>query len=153
MLPRTSLFQGPFVLATNKLSVVRRNTRKSPFDWGPVTRGPLFVESRMYAKRRRRRSRYEWIDGVVDEKGKKKNADRNSTVDEGKRPYEVGAENFCISSISIDPITSRERCTRAFSLHENLTTILQSQTLLFFVFLHPNRGVNCTPLPGNRTLQ
>lgn len=65
---RTSLLD--LVLATNKLSIVRRNTRKSPFD--VPSPGPPFVEFRMYTKRPGDRTTdHRRIDGVVDEKGKR----------------------------------------------------------------------------------
>lgn len=66
--PPTSLLD--LVLATNKLSIVRRNTRKSPFD--VPSPGPPFVEFRMYTKRPGDRTTdHRRIDGVVDEKGKR----------------------------------------------------------------------------------
>lgn len=66
--PRTSLLD--LVLATNKLSIVRRNTRKSPFD--VPSPGPPLVEFRMYTKRSGDRTTdHRRIDGVVNEKGKR----------------------------------------------------------------------------------
>lgn len=97
-LARTSLFQGPRPSLRQTNCPSCGETRGSPpFDRGPVTRrSPLFVESRMYAKRRRRRRYDRGTSGSMgwsDEKGERRGA--GSEFDEANVPFfEVGAENF-----------------------------------------------------------
>lgn len=131
-LARTSLFQGPRPSLRQTNCPSCGETRGSPpFDRGPVTRrSPLFVESRMYAKRRRRRRYDRGTSGSMgwsDEKGERRGA--GSEFDEANVPFfEVGAENF-------------HRLIR-----ENFADLLIRffNRKLYFSSFHPrNRGVDC----------
>lgn len=132
---RTSLFQGPRPSLRQTNCPSCGETRGSPpFDRGPVTRrSPLFVESRMYAKRRRRRRYDRGTSGSMgwsDEKGKKENAagpDRNST----RQTYRFWSGKLS----SIDP---RKFCGSLDSILPNFNR------KLYFSSFHPrNRGVDC----------
>lgn len=67
-------------------------TRGSPpFDRGPVTRGPLFVESRVYAKRRRRYDRgTSGSMGWSTKKERRRTPRGRSEFDEGERGERSG---------------------------------------------------------------
>lgn len=76
------------VLATNKLSVVRRNTRKSPFDRGPVTgtRRPL---SSNFVCTRNGEEGIQVEDRVVVEEKEEEEEEGRSEFDRGQtRAYE-----------------------------------------------------------------
>lgn len=135
MLARTSLFQGP---RPCDKQIVRRAAKHAevPLSTGDPSPGAPF-SSNLVCTRNGGEGTIEvradrWDGRRKRKEGERRGADRNST--RANEANVVGAENFCISSISwieILPIS--------LVLSSSGSSLLQSRTLLFFILFHHRR--------------
>lgn len=122
-------------------------TRGSPpFDRGPVTRGPLFVESRVYAKRRRRYDR-----GTSGSMGWSTKKERRRTP-RGRSEFDEGERGERSGKLAFHRFLGSKFCRSPwFSLHLVLRNF--NRELYFSSFSFIIGGVDCRFAIEHRTLR